>query len=230
MGHVKGYSALLGTRGCSIVLTQCIGQARLVHAVGPWAHEAICGSALLHHGATYTRVLTGYSQVLMGGYQQGFRMARTLRLRVLRVRSADTRSDEHARADQRRRHQPAHARADRIADLGDLRADHIADVSGRCAPRAFDAAHVPALCRGTDGTVLVVLGRHRAIVPHLTRTTRCCIHTYMRVCVSSQEHRTLSASAALMALMRHPLWSVRRTQADRRTGLGFRGATARAVP
>jgi hypothetical protein len=30
----------------------------------------------------------------------------------LRVRSADTRSDRHARADQRRRHQSAHARSD----------------------------------------------------------------------------------------------------------------------
>ncbi len=35
---------------------------------------------------------------------------------ILRVRSADTRSDGYARADQRRRHQPAYARADVRAD------------------------------------------------------------------------------------------------------------------
>ncbi len=35
---------------------------------------------------------------------------------ICRVRSADTRADGHGRADQRRRHQPAHARTDVRAD------------------------------------------------------------------------------------------------------------------
>ncbi len=60
--------------------------------------------------------------------------------RVCGVRSADT------RADQRRRHQPAHARADGATDVvgadlcADAIADVIADISRRCEPRAFDAA------------------------------------------------------------------------------------------
>jgi hypothetical protein len=49
-----------------------------------------------------------------------------------RVHSAD------ARADQRRRHQPADGAADGAAD--DVCADVIADVSRRCAPRSSDAA------------------------------------------------------------------------------------------
>jgi hypothetical protein len=49
----------------------------------------------------------------------------TLCTEILRVRSADARSDGHARADQRRRHQPAHAHANGATDVvgTDLRAD-----------------------------------------------------------------------------------------------------------
>jgi hypothetical protein len=52
----------------------------------------------------------------------------------VRVRSADTRADGHGRADQHRRHQPAHACADGTADVCDIRADLIADVFRRCVP------------------------------------------------------------------------------------------------
>jgi hypothetical protein len=61
---------------------------------------------------------------------------RHARRTVVRVRSADSRSDTCT--DQPRGHQPADARADARADL--LRTDAIADVSRRCALRALDAA------------------------------------------------------------------------------------------
>jgi hypothetical protein len=97
-----------------------------------------------------SRVLTGYSQ---GSFvhrrvpsAKKHTRPRALRLPccrtvlctvIWRLRSADARSDGHARADQRRLHQPAHARADGAADHCDLHADRIADVSRRCAPGAF---------------------------------------------------------------------------------------------
>jgi hypothetical protein len=65
----------------------------------------------------------------------------------VRACSADTRSN------QRRRHRPAHACADRARDVC---ADYIADVCRRCALRSFDAdessSMAPALCHSTDST------------------------------------------------------------------------------
>jgi hypothetical protein len=103
----------------------------------------------------YLRGLDGYSP--RPPHPSEYRMQSTAHLRVLRadhgccfgiglpharrtvvrVCSADTRAD--TRADQPRGHQPA-----------DARADLLADVSRRCAPRALDAA------KSSDGAARVV--------------------------------------------------------------------------
>ncbi len=81
------------------------------------------------HPSEYRMQSRAHLCVLRVLFGIGLRHARRA---VVRVRSADT------RADQPRRHQPAHALADLLRT--DLRADVIADVSRRCALRALDPA------------------------------------------------------------------------------------------
>ncbi len=101
--------------------TQCSSACVRHHRVDSWVGERHRTKGDLARGAR--RVLDGYSTA-------EYRVHRSAPVRQhcgcclvtathsdctrVRVRSADTRADGHARADQRRRHQPTHARADDV--------------------------------------------------------------------------------------------------------------------
>ena len=83
--------------------------------------------------------------------------------------SADTHSDE------RRRHQPAHTRADGAADVPDVSASLLADISRRCAPCTAlpRCAPLPPSARSWARCVLLVLRRKALRRSDLLRYGAC---------------------------------------------------------
>jgi hypothetical protein len=82
-GHL---TVLLGT---TRVLAQCIGQARLVHAVGAWAHQALYVAAHSTTFAQYRAVHRATAGTLLRGISHGAVLERTRR--VLTAASAPLR-------------------------------------------------------------------------------------------------------------------------------------------